>query len=208
MANRRGIKRGRIPFRGPKRPVRWAGTSVEPLGDGSVGAFPIGLAGTQEPPICDLIDGPNDVEPWSDANEITVDRVVGSISSFVNLAFTAEPANSFMLANPVIRYGILKTDGTTPDVDLFDQAQIEELQWLWLHQHTTDTARTGDVTAGAGSSGWSTFQVDTRCRRKIGRTDTLSLYATAGFLTGPLDSNIANLLITSIPLLRVVMLSR
>lgn len=139
------------------------------------------MAGTPRQPLVELVSGVTDVEPWSDDQEVTCDRIVGDIGvqcaqdyAGVTVSLPQE------LAPPVCRFGILVVEeGSDPSLDLFDDATLQKLEWMWLKQVTAPINYY--VGSGGGGTGnlvtavWD-FSLDLRNRRKIGFADKLCLY--------------------------------
>jgi len=188
MANQRPINRR--PWRkkpwAKKRPTRWNASSNGINGDGEAlaTAVPFYLEGGT-PPIAIIADGQLDVEPWADEQEVTIDRIVGSI--MISGRSGTESAG-FFPPHLILKMGIVLneelTDGIPAAVvtkDLFNQESLEDTEWMWLDSRVctpfTDTLDT------AGLRTWHyamTEYIDLRNRRKIGQKDELALYAQFG----------------------------
>lgn len=133
MANQRGIRRGKIPFRARRRrrPTRWidcASASILNLGPpepgepdtfvpGQLSNLTVGLmgeSGTQgaAQSAAELIVGDGDTW-WADDNEVRVERIVGNLTfeasaraTYLDLIGNANLRFKQMLV-PVVRFGLL-----------------------------------------------------------------------------------------------------
>jgi len=108
-----------------------------------------------------------------------------------------------------VRFGILvREDGNTVPLDLFDEQTLEDYEWMWLHQ-----AETSDWISGLGAdsstlvSSWGSVELDIRNRRRVGFTDSLLLYAGYADATGNTDIKLSTFA-ACVPQLRAVMLGR
>lgn len=180
MANQRPINRR--PWRkkpwGKKRPTRWnaaftgytpeVGAGIEGVNVLNVGASPL------VPPIFTLVSGQVDVEPWADEQEVTLDRLVGTLS------FKAQWDVGAGAAGPYLRVGILLHEEVSqgvdlPELNLFEQETWEDYEWLWLWSGTMPiivTSNNGDTLVALKE-----FELDIKNRRKIGQSDELVVYA-------------------------------
>jgi len=182
MANQRPIRRGRIPVprRTIRRPKRWgASTSFvdESLGL-QVGVIPNETVNEGVPPFDQLLSGEFDVEPWADEQEIRLDRIVGDISIAGSMVSGFEP--------PIyaIRLGIIVAEDTSDDPaaadptrSLFDTTDLQEAEWMWLHQVVPTAVYLPDATPNPAFYLTYNLHLDLRNRRKIGQKDSLFLYA-------------------------------
>lgn len=213
MANNRPIVRNRKRWRfSPlnKRPTRWAALSPEIESDAAVSGFLMTSAGNTQLPLAEIITGADDVQPWADAEEITVDRIVGSIAVQIAIRWQGVTAPQ-MLFQPAARFGILAVeDGDPNPLDLWEQETLETYEWMWLKQVLTDTGRTSEIDSDAVSTQWVNFDVDIRNRRKIGKQDVLCLYGGIGYPTGvgAIPGDIETLTAYCVPMLRTIMMSR
>lgn len=120
--------------------------------------------------------GPADAEHLDD-NTCTIQRIVGSI----DLRFYSP--NPSGLLHPVVRLGVLHReeippDGTTldPRINLWDDAHLEDFQWMWLHQAGWDNIWTAGPEA-TDLNGSVRIPVDIRVKRKLSRRDGIALLA-------------------------------
>lgn len=182
MANTRPIRRGRIPFRrGRSRlskalhPVRW-----------------LDCNSTQGVLTCETAIGSSECDPaiapyellvgdldwdWSDASEVRIDRIVGTLTW--GFLFQSE-TNPLNLGTPfTMRFGILATEETDrvyQSIDLFDPESLEEYEWMWLGQHSV--APQYAASEGAWKSAHSVdIPLDVRTRRKLGKKDSVVMYS-------------------------------
>lgn len=192
MANRRPIRRFKKRFYGlnNKRPFRWAANT--PAVEYEVGGPPGLLAGVIPneivagqggvPPEATLLSGEFDVSPWADAQEVTIDRVVGSIGLVGSIVASTNP----IFPSPVVRLGIIVSEDESndpladpPTRSLFDLTDLQEAEWMWLHQVTIPW---DNVFFTEPSLDWTQkvaidIPIDLRVRRKLGQKDNLYLYA-------------------------------
>lgn len=199
----------RPPWKSKSRPIRWAATTPGLGANSGLQSYDLQKPEDPAPPLVELIAGPDDVQPWSDDQEITVDRVVGDISVYVSNTYEGDAQGQWDIANPLYRFGLLLVEeAEPPSIDLWDLESLEDLEWMWLTQGTTDTARNGQwvSTADALAVSWTTFHVDIKNRRKCGFNDRLCLYGGAALPIGPVATLTWGAVAT--PLLRVVMMGR
>lgn len=203
MANRRPIRRGRIPFRRSKRPVRWVDANSSQLAEDTLflpagSIFLPALGGEFTQNYRELVLGDVDTS-WSDANDVLLERLVGEVSVFAK-SFQVTPdqgAESAVfsyagLVFPVVRMGIVlledvDDDNTTPPIPpgLWTADDLRDGEWLWLTQ--VREFPSAHMYVGE-DPGLATVQVkdihlDLRVKRKIGRRDRLVLcheFATVG----------------------------
>lgn len=182
MANTRPIRRGRIPFRRGKRwlskalhPVRWLDCNS------SQGNPLLQCEQTTHDQLCtpqaplELLVGDLDWD-WSDASEVRIDRIVGTLSWSVRFQSDASDLGSG--AALMLRFGILATEETDrvyQTIDLWDPESIEEYEWMWLGQHTLAPDWDG-LEAIWKSSKSIDIPLDVRTRRKLGKKDSVVLY--------------------------------
>jgi len=222
MANHRPIRRGRIPFR-RRRPTRWidcgsvgllnlgptepgtpdifvpgqlTGYGVDVMGSGGTGGATSGAI--------ELLVGDGDTW-WADANEVRLERVVGSIALQVSArALEADLAGNtnYWLTRmcPIVRFGLLVVAEEDEEVvalppSLHESDDLEESQWLWLHQ-----------TQGGVGIQWAfenasdlylqrqavvDIPIDVRVKRKISRRDRLCLVHEYGWFAGAVAEDIS-----------------
>jgi len=180
----RGRRRGFRPRRGqPKRPKRWSASSSFMVTDPSPGLVPVSvvdalaLGDAGQPPVDMILSGEFDVEDWADEQEIRVDRVVGDIAIAGNATQVGAPWSPICVRMGLIVVEELSDDGTAPDPtrNLFDQSDLQEAEWMWLHQ-TILTAPTERMTSNVIPYAYN-MHLDLRVRRKIGQKDGMFLYA-------------------------------
>jgi len=189
----------------------FAGVLVNPwnfAASGSPGSFP----------AVTLASGQTDVEPWADNQEVVIDRIVGNIGvSGVSYGqFTTLPSVLYAPA-VVCRLGILvqeEADATSaPAIDLFNDEQCEDYEWMWLRHfmpgswnYIPNTNPSEVPTAAVGF--YETLDLDLRVKRKLGQTDQLLLYAQYGTENMPeLESN-PTTFVSGNHLLRSIFLSK
>lgn len=184
----------RRPWRTKKRPTRWNGSLTLNNTEGNGEALPLTVLPTVGSlgPLAVLIDGSVDVEPWSDEQEVTLDRLVGSFN------FTGQsviPTNSGTLVNnlPYVKCGLLVVDDLEeepvtvyPNISLWNQEDYEDHEWMWRKAFFPEnvyynTLKVGTPTGGSTINGltvWNTnIDIDIGVRRKIGPKAALCLYA-------------------------------
>lgn len=133
-------------------------------------------------PIGTLVSGQVDVEPWADEQEVTLDRVIGSIS----LRSTAfwDPTVISVPPGVFVQLGLLVNEEVTSDIAgqtlaIFEQETLEDYEWMWLWGGYVEFDSTRELTAtGFVTDSNTRIEVDIRNRRKIGQSDELNLYAT------------------------------
>jgi len=218
MANQRPIRRGKIPFkRGGRwhdRPKRWAAStdSLETTSGGLISAVIPYVANedvTGSEPIASLLSGEFDVATWADEQEIRVDRIVGSIGigGRVLLDSSAEAP-----APIVVRLGMIVSEDVTADLTadnprrkLFDQNDLQEAEWMWLHQVVLEPT----VYPGDASRVNYTYNlpIDIRNRRKIGQKDYLFLYSQFAILDGT-ETEFSGFNLRCFPSVRLIMVAK
>lgn len=128
----------------------------------------------------ELLVGDLDID-WSDKSEVTISRIVGSIS------ITGESVRTAISGAPygiLVRLGILVTEDTDRVynlIDLGDPESLEEYEWMWLHSQILDPMGFepgGEYlnTDTAWTSSYANIPVDIRVKRKLGKKDSLLLY--------------------------------
>jgi len=183
---RRGANNRPIRTRPPgrRRPVRWidAFSANSVSNDGTVTAGSIGpsvASSTQW--YRELVVGDIDTE-WADANEVVVERLVGSVGlacgSVLEATLPYAASNRLL---PICRLGLLVVE----DVDegaafsppsLWQTDDIQDGEWMWLHQ-----VRAWDKPhiIWDGADVWMLahhdIRIDLRVKRKLGRRDKLVL---------------------------------
>lgn len=181
----------RKPWR-KSRPTRW-NASTNQANDGVILNTSLFITTPDgNAPIAALVDGQVDVEPWADDQEVTVDRIVGSIHlhGYFQSYF---PSGTNTLANkvPLIKLGIVLVEeiskdpaSAAPTRNLFDQEDLEDTEWMWLWSgfpepwsvRTAAFTTSGAPTANVFSTFAMSIPIDIRNRRKIGQSDVLALY--------------------------------
>lgn len=179
MANNRPIRTPRSPRwrRGkffPRRaPVRWIDCNSHQRDE--CGISPTNIACEPQASPRELLVGDLDFD-WSDRNEVLVDRIVGTIT------FNVQSFATNNIPYPtIVRFGILATEETDRvynPIDLFDPESLEEYQWMWLQQLSipyNGENIDGDTTVR--SDAIIDVPLDIHTRRKIGKKDSVVLYA-------------------------------
>jgi len=216
MANQRPIRRGKIPFfrrSRKKRPTRWLGYTQEANGDGNIAALTLPYAGDVEAPILVVVDGDQDVVPWADEQEITIDRVVGSLTTLFHNQLTDPPVSIALLNPPMARYGLLVVENfdtaDPPLINLWDLDAYEQYEWMWLRDVIREESTTSVLQDGGDTVQYNMTQtqIDLRVRRKLGPKDQLLLYGSVGRPDAPSQSGYM-FFGYSIPALRVIAMSR
>lgn len=223
MANNRPIRRGRIPFRRPQRPKRW-GASVDAMeflpeigqNGGLISTvIPSALTDAEagSVPVQTFLVGEFDVAPWADEQEVRLDRIVGSIG----IAGVVGDPNPDLPVNPfVVRMGLivneeLTDDGTADEVrrNLWDYTDLQEAEWMWLHQSVILPARDTNPTVSE-ALGYVSFNlpVDIRNRRKIGQKDELALYCSYSYFASSSLGPPSTFNVRIVPAVRMVMVSK
>lgn len=187
MSKNRPINRS--PFRrkpwGKKRPTRW-NASTNGVDENGVALNTVVYPGsTPTGPIAIICDGQVDVEPWADEQEVTIDRIVGSILIY-GYSIGLGDGSPMTAKDAILKVGIVLNEELTdespaPVVEkqLFDQESYEDTEWMWLH--TAVLPSTNLVWHTDTTTWYRTYQytipVDIRNRRKIGQRDELAVYA-------------------------------
>lgn len=182
MANQRPIRRAPFPRwkRGRRRPTRWIDGNSNQLATANCGTVISNLQCEPTDPR-ELLVGDLDID-WSDKNEVTIARIVGSIALAGNSVRTNSAGAPYHV---LVRMGILVTEDTDRvynAIDLSDPESLEEFEWMWLHQQVLDMdgfASGGDA-LGAETTWAATkanIPVDIRVKRKLGKKDSLVLFA-------------------------------
>lgn len=154
--------------------------------------YPCTLDETAEKqPIAVIANGQVDVEPWADDQQVVIDRIVGDIhlAGYATYGLNAGP-----LQLPLIKLGILmdkdlSSNAATEEVpthSLWEQEDLEDLSWMWLHSCFPGNLTERAVDAGYVVNFAHSIHVDIGVRRKMGQRDELNLYAswaasTSGF---------------------------
>jgi len=181
MANQRRIRRGRIPVIRPRisRPKRWGASSTVFDENGLLpGVIPAEVSNQGVPPFDQILSGEFDVEPWADEQEIRLDRVVGDISLSGLVTSGLEPA-IFAIRMGLIVAEDVSDDPTADDPtrNLFDMTDLQEAEWMWLHQVVPSPVFCPEATPNPLWAYTYNLHVDLHNRRKIGQKDSLFLYA-------------------------------
>lgn len=190
MANQRPInrrpaayarRRGRWKaFNKALHPVRWLdcnSTQGQPE-PATCGTNPLYVSCEPLASPVELLVGDLDWD-WSDTSEVRIDRIVGTMSwSYVS--------SSDSMSSPplplLLRFGILATEDTDrvyQTIDLFDPEALEEYSWMWLHQSVAygNSFINGAAQDFFSFAGSLDTQLDIRTRRKLGKKDSIVLYA-------------------------------
>lgn len=197
MSRNRPINRR--PFRRPPwrknktRPTRWNAVTTGADETAIAVALPVTPeTGVGTAPLITLVSGQVDVEPWADDQEVTVDRIVGTIC-FYGTYIVDTTSTQLTAKFPLIKAGIVLNEELSFDVtdtverNLWDQEDLEDTEWMWLNMGmpTLTQASVQQVATNGGApiaNGVYVFgreiPVDIRNRRKIGQSDELALYAT------------------------------
>lgn len=180
-------------------PVRWLdANSTQGVVENPCGMQPLYIA--CEPlaagPV-ELLVGDLDWD-WSDASEVRIDRIVGTMSWVYKSSGSAFTDPALPLA---MRFGILATEDTDrvyQTIDLFDPESLEEFSWMWL-EHRTALGTENQFFDDTGvpqyiyHSGAIDIPLDIRTRRKLGKKDAIVLYAQTKLIA----PNPANYTVTS-----------
>lgn len=198
-----------------KRPTRWNATTT-PL-DGFTAevnslVVPIGTPSTTfTPPLLSLIAGQADVEPWADDQEITVDRIVGTIHIITEYSY--DPTINDFGNDFHLKAGILVNEEVSQDIDppglkLWEQETMEDYEWMWLWSGITEWQNgTRYVTnSNVWARAYNRIDLDIRNRRKVGQSDELNLYM--AYAPFNFQDEGAAVLVSAIVDLREIMLSR
>lgn len=189
MANQRPIRKRRRRFYGlKKRPTRWIAeggqVSDEPVGGQGFVASTLAnealLINQGVPPYATIVQGEFDVEPWSDDEEVTIDRIVGDLSWVGNVQYSGVAPKLVIRAGIIVAEDVSDDPGAPdPTRSLFDFSDLQEAEWLWLHQFTPDADGRLESSGTQPDVDWlvsHNVHVDIRCRRKLGQKDILYLY--------------------------------
>jgi len=138
--------------------------------------------GSVQAPVATIVWGQSDVEPWADEQEVTIDRVIGSI----HLAgVTGIPIEGTDFAHVLVRIGMLvleetETASVGADVvklDLGENEVWEDFEWMWLKSVILPGSAQWRSPDGNLLHFNETIDVDIRNRRKVGQSDELVLFA-------------------------------
>jgi len=217
VANQRPIRRGKIPFfRRKRRPTRWQAYTQEATNPtGEIASLLLPLASNDLlGPILVLIDGAQDVEPWADDQEVTLDRIVGSLCTQFTEVYTAVPTVVEQAHRVFARYGLLVAEEleptTPPQINLWDSDALEQYEWMWLAdvvpEESTSSIELDDTTTVVRSNLTRT-PLDVRVRRKIGPSDQLLLYGSAGRMEAA-SAGDQQFFARVVPCLRTILMSR
>lgn len=195
--NRRPFKRP--PWRTKKRPTRWNAVSNGLIEDGFAQAtlVPFAYGGSQPAagPLAILVDGQVDVEPWADEQEVTLDRIVGTLI-FAGRSQVLSPG--FFPPPVLLKLGICLNEELTDESPaplnqkaMFEQESLEDTEWMWLHSVVLEPQYDTQAADGSRAEHFRyNVPVDIRNRRKIGQKDELALYGMCtilGSYTPPWD---------------------
>jgi len=184
MANQRPInrrpaayarRRGRWKaFNKALHPVRWLDCNSSQVEEAPCGVNVLYLGCDPLSTPVELLVGDLDWD-WSDTSEVRIDRLVGTMSWHYRSVSTNLSAPPYPL---ILRFGILATEDTDrvyQTIDLFDPESLEEYSWMWLHQSiAADSPVSPDDDSFQGSLD---IALDVRSRRKLGKKDSIVLYA-------------------------------
>jgi len=227
MANQRPIRRGKIPFRkgrkwiSSKRPKRWAAFTnevlSEPIGSEglNVSLLPNATLATTNGnlPVSTMLDGEFDVAPWADEQEVTIDRIVGTLSVSASVQYAQ---NLFVGTPGVVRLGIIVHEDKTsslvaedPRRKLFEFTDLQEAEWMWLKQLSIpcDFSSFDPTSESFVSEGYSDIDIDIRVRRKLGQKDQLFLYGAYSFFNGVTEL-LQSWSIKIAPMTRIIMVAK
>lgn len=159
-------------------PIRWLDANSTQGIVETCGVQPIFLACEPMAVPVELLVGDQDWD-WSDTSEVRIDRLVGTMSW--NYAYSNNATNQPTLPL-IMRFGILATEDTDrvyQAIDLFDPESLEEFQWMWLDQRTAwdQPIVRGTAPEFHQYTGSIDIPLDVRTRRKLGKKDSVVLYA-------------------------------
>lgn len=212
MANQRPIRRAPFPRwkKGKRRPTRWnASISNFDAEDSRIEPVLVPSGPGASLPIATLISGQIDVEPWADDQEVTIDRIIGSITLRSDTLWqTTSSATSPLM---YVKMGLIVNEEVTQDsagttIALFEQESLEDYEWLWLwggYISTDPTQRVFPNGVDVAYQATQRIELDIKNRRKVGQSDELNLYAQ--FLSDTAD-NIG--LVQCITDVRAILMSR
>lgn len=199
----------------PRRPVRWiegnSAHGAEPLPvvtsffftpSIDTSAWPTG-GGTE------LVFGDDDLD-WMDANEATVERVVGDLNVLGFNVQTSGPDTGYLAFIP-FRMGLLLVEevediSTWVPPSLWDRESLEEYEWMWLWQSMARDVGSSWTNLTPGGDRVThlvapDMHLDVHVRRKMGKKDHLVLLGQFG-----LDQNLdSTMTISCNHLIRVLM---
>lgn len=203
MANNKPINRR--PWRkkpwAKKRPTRWNAVT-NGIDSGIEGTD--ALLNEQVPielengvaPFTVLVSGQVDVEPWADEQEVTLDRIVGTLSFHGYSTNTVGGAGTWPV-DIMLKCGIVLNEEVTSENPapvvmrrLFDQEDLEDTEWMWLW-----SGKLVPVVVLDENGIWTyryvlNIPLDIKNRRKIGQQDELTLYCAANPATSGYDFNV------------------
>lgn len=188
-------RRPRYP-RLPIRPIRWVNASDDAVSDCQVSYHTMDC---NNPDAVELLAGDPELT-FSDRNEPTLERIVGSIS--LAYSYTLGAAPNLGGTYPIVRLGLLVVNDS-PDVTTWTppspwkNQDLNDEMWMWLHQ-TSSWNYVNQILGPVGATNGNLFgsidiPVDVRVKRKLARDCHVMLvhqykYNTApvapGFLVG------------------------
>lgn len=159
-------------------PTRWLDANSTQGVVETCGTQPIYLSCNPLASPVELLVGDQDWD-WSDSSEVRIDRLVGTMSWTYSYA---NDASTDPILPLILRFGILATEDTDrvyQTIDLFDPESLEEFQWMWLEQRTAfdQPYIRGDSPPFSIYNGAVDIPLDIRTRRKLGKKDSVVLYA-------------------------------
>lgn len=162
-------------------PIRWLDANSTQAQVEGCGTTPVYLSCDPLASPVELLVGDQDWD-WSDTSEVRIDRMVGTMSWTYSYANDSQSSPILPL---ILRFGILATEDTDrvyQTIDLFDPESLEEFQWMWLEQRTAFGGDSGVFVGGATQdffmyTGAVDIPLDIRTRRKLGKKDSVVLYA-------------------------------
>lgn len=204
MANNRPINRRpwrRPPWRKSRRPVRWTELNTNPMTDACIVQPYNGVCIAEDPSAMsigtlELWNGDFDAEYADDAS-VVVERIVGNISV---RGFSPEVAGANSV--PVFRLGMLAVEGvediaTWSPPNLFVREDLEEHEWMWLHQTWWDASWHEAPSWGpSGIRYGAEIFLDLRVKRKLAKKDHIVLlphFAGVGVFEGASIQYVHNL---------------
>lgn len=159
----------------------------------------------------ELVFGDDDLD-WMDANEATIERIVGDISVSAFYLSGSDPDLSPQIHHAFVRMGLLVVQ-EVEDIaawvppSLWDREAIEEYEWMWMWQGMLRETQQNFPTVPVGTSRHAWFlgtddqHIDLHVRRKLGKKDHLVLLGQFGCGTLLEDASLG---VSAVHLLRVL----